>query len=183
MASAFTVRYAGRSPVLVTDVSVMEPFDPATEKPGKGASFKAIWDTGATNTVITQRVVDGLGLKPIGVARASGANGEYDTDVYMVNLWLPNNVGFQFVRVSRGGFTGGDVLIGMDVIGLGDFAVTNLRGRTTFTFRLPSCEEIDFVQGKPKPTVAADTPSRNAPCPCGSGKKYKHCCGKGSTGP
>ncbi|MBQ4492496.1 MAG: SEC-C domain-containing protein, partial [Deltaproteobacteria bacterium] len=19
---------------------------------------------------------------------------------------------------------------------------------------------------------------RNAPCPCGSGKKYKHCCGK-----
>ena len=20
---------------------------------------------------------------------------------------------------------------------------------------------------------------RNAPCPCGSGKKYKHCCGKG----
>jgi uncharacterized protein YecA (UPF0149 family) len=20
--------------------------------------------------------------------------------------------------------------------------------------------------------------SRNAPCPCGSGKKYKHCCGR-----
>jgi hypothetical protein len=24
------------------------------------------------------------------------------------------------------------------------------------------------------------SPERNAPCPCGSGKKYKHCCG-GST--
>ncbi|MGH3647444.1 MAG: SEC-C metal-binding domain-containing protein, partial [Micromonosporaceae bacterium] len=24
---------------------------------------------------------------------------------------------------------------------------------------------------------AADTPSRNAPCPCGSGKKYKRCHG------
>ena len=23
-------------------------------------------------------------------------------------------------------------------------------------------------------------PSRNAPCPCGSGKKYKRCCGKGN---
>jgi hypothetical protein len=22
-----------------------------------------------------------------------------------------------------------------------------------------------------------NTPSRNQPCPCGSGKKYKHCCG------
>jgi len=21
-------------------------------------------------------------------------------------------------------------------------------------------------------------PARNDPCPCGSGKKYKHCCGK-----
>jgi uncharacterized protein len=24
-------------------------------------------------------------------------------------------------------------------------------------------------------------PGRNAPCPCGSGKKYKHCCGKSSS--
>lgn len=33
----------------------------------------------------------------------------------------------------------------MDVIGLGDFAVSNYRGKTTFTFRVPSLEEIDFV--------------------------------------
>jgi preprotein translocase subunit SecA len=26
---------------------------------------------------------------------------------------------------------------------------------------------------------AVDTPGRNDPCPCGSGKKYKKCCGKG----
>jgi len=25
--------------------------------------------------------------------------------------------------------------------------------------------------------VAAPTPGRNEPCPCGSGKKYKKCCG------
>ena len=25
-------------------------------------------------------------------------------------------------------------------------------------------------------TTTSDTRSRNAPCPCGSGKKYKHCC-------
>jgi len=29
-----------------------------------------------------------------------------------------------------------------------------------------------------KPAVAKKTPGRNDPCPCGSGKKYKHCCGK-----
>ena len=27
--------------------------------------------------------------------------------------------------------------------------------------------------------VAKKTPGRNDPCPCGSGKKYKHCCGRG----
>ena len=28
--------------------------------------------------------------------------------------------------------------------------------------------------------IGSDTPiSRNSPCPCGSGKRYKHCCGKG----
>ena len=29
-----------------------------------------------------------------------------------------------------------------------------------------------------KPVTAKKTPGRNDPCPCGSGKKYKHCCGK-----
>ncbi len=29
-----------------------------------------------------------------------------------------------------------------------------------------------------KPVSAKKTPGRNDPCPCGSGKKYKHCCGK-----
>jgi len=29
-----------------------------------------------------------------------------------------------------------------------------------------------------EPIQAEETPDRNAPCPCGSGKKYKKCCGK-----
>lgn len=29
-----------------------------------------------------------------------------------------------------------------------------------------------------KPKANKKSPSRNDPCPCGSGKKYKHCCGK-----
>lgn len=27
-------------------------------------------------------------------------------------------------------------------------------------------------------SLSAKRPGRNEPCPCGSGKKYKHCCGK-----
>ena len=29
-----------------------------------------------------------------------------------------------------------------------------------------------------RPATAKKTPGRNDPCPCGSGKKYKHCCGR-----
>jgi hypothetical protein len=35
----------------------------------------------------------------------------------------------------------------------------------------------EVASGKPKPIVRAGSKfGRNAPCPCGSGKKYKNCC-------
>lgn len=39
-------------------------------------------------------------------------------------------------------------------------------------------ERFQFGNSKPQPVVA-DKIGRNAPCPCGSGKKYKKCCGRG----
>ncbi|MGM0420218.1 MAG: preprotein translocase subunit SecA [Bacillota bacterium] len=33
-------------------------------------------------------------------------------------------------------------------------------------------------QNKQQPVVKPDEPGRNDPCPCGSGKKYKRCCGR-----
>ncbi len=38
--------------------------------------------------------------------------------------------------------------------------------------------EEEPKETKRKPFIAAKKPKRNDPCPCGSGKKYKHCCGK-----
>jgi|GEM_PF-6456382 hypothetical protein len=34
------------------------------------------------------------------------------------------------------------------------------------------------LMGTPAPSPGAAGPTRKGPCPCGSGKKYKHCCGK-----
>jgi preprotein translocase subunit SecA len=36
--------------------------------------------------------------------------------------------------------------------------------------------------GRRKPLVKKDKIGRNEPCPCGSGKKYKVCCGKKAEG-
>ena len=71
----------------------------------------------------------------------------------------------------------------MDIITLGDFALTNVNGNTTVSFRIPSVETIDYVKEynqkkNPKPYIAPKIPGRNDPCHCGSGKKYKNCHGK-----
>jgi len=38
---------------------------------------------------------------------------------------------------------------------------------------------LNLVPDEPqKPVKSAKTAGRNDPCPCGSGKKYKKCCGQ-----
>ena len=40
-------------------------------------------------------------------------------------------------------------------------------------------DDIKKLEAGIKPLLAFKSlPSRNAPCPCGSGKQYKRCCGK-----
>jgi len=107
--------------------------------------FTAIWDTGATNSVITQAVIDACQLVPTGVARVNHAQGVSLSETYLVNMGLPQQVIFPGVRVTKGSFNGADLLIGMDIISRGDFAVTNFGGLTKFSFRLPSTAHIDFV--------------------------------------
>ena len=37
--------------------------------------------------------------------------------------------------------------------------------------------DLERALNTPPPARAEETPGRNDPCPCGSGKKYKKCCG------
>ena len=57
---------------------------------------------------------------------------------------------------------------------LGEFAQ-----RTRSVDEIKAEEELLKKTPKVEPIKADKTPDRNAPCPCGSGKKYKKCCGKG----
>jgi len=186
---SFTTAYPGISRILQNEVHVSKAFDPSSApkplSPQKvGAKkFTAIWDTGATGTVISQKVINECGLKPIGIAEVNTANEKRLSSVYFASIFLPNYVYFPQLRVIEGTVSEGDVLIGMDIITRGDFAVTNSDGRTTFSYRWPSAERIDFVEEsrkakEPLPPRALRKVGRNDSCPCGSGKKYKNCCGK-----
>ena len=184
---AFTSAYDGLSNVLINEVHISSAFklsSPQITRPANAKKYQALWDTGATGSVITKKVVDECGLKPIGITNVHHAKGIDTSHVYLVSVFLPNNVCFSSLRVTEGDLVGDvEVLIGMDIISRGDFAVSNMDGKTVFTFRMPSLERIDFVQqtkNLPKTRSVSPSPKvgRNDLCPCGSGKKYKKCCGR-----
>lgn len=119
--------------------------------PGSGVArpavteFDAIWDTGATNSVITQEVVDKCGLVATGMTEVHVVGAVNQAETYLVNIALPNKVVFTNLRVAKGGIPDADILIGMDIINKGDFSVTNCEGRTKFSYRTPSIEHIDYA--------------------------------------
>lgn len=67
---------------------------------------------------------------------------------YLVGLVLPNGIRIDDIRVcgSAIGREGIHVLVGMDIITLGDFATSCKDGKTAFTFRIPSMEDADYVK-------------------------------------
>jgi len=153
---AFTIRYNGLARVLHTKVGVCLPVTPEEAKNQKVQlkEYVAIWDTEATHSAITKKVVDDLELKPTGVRETRHAAGKSINNTYLINISLPNKVMVGQVRVTEVQLIPDDnvlddkqpqLLIGMDIIGLGDFVVTNFDKKTTLSFQIPSTEEIDFV--------------------------------------
>lgn len=143
---------------------------------------KALWDTGATGTSISMDVVNKLHMIPIGKQKIHTPSGEKTVNQYMINVTLSNNVKIANLVVfdSEIGNQGIDMLIGMDIISYGDFSVSNYQGQTYFSFRVPSQSHINYVQmlENMKPISTSKKTYPNELCPCGSGKKYKHCCGR-----
>lgn len=184
---SFTARHNGLANVLVTETFISQAFDPATNKTKIDfRKYNSLWDTGATNSAISQKVVDECSLKPIGVVNVSHAGGISQHYTYLVNIFLRNHVGVSNIRVTQANLDPStDILIGMDIITLGDFAITNVNGETVFSFRTPSVECIDFTKpnqftNDPSSLTSSSIPvvGRNNLCPCGSRKKYKDCHGK-----
>lgn len=146
-------------------------------------STNAIWDTGATNSVVTIKLAQQLGLSPAGKTNVRGVHGTKMVNKYFVNLTLNNKEISLDIPVTECDDLSADnsigMLIGMDIISKGDFAITNFQGKTVMSFRVPSIEKVDYVAQMNLHSPASNKKiGRNEKCPCGSGKKYKNCCGK-----
>ena len=142
----FTRHFQEKADSIVTDSYVYAPTDLTRGEQVKRVKIvRSLWDTGASVSLISARVAKVLGLTSIGKTGVSGYNDGVDVkDTYLVHIGLPtgdivtNIMAMEFENDEY------DVVIGMDVICNGDFAITNKDGNTTFSFRIPSEETIDF---------------------------------------
>ena len=141
MASAFVVDEKHISNRLKSNVTIH--FD------GKQLNVVALWDTGATNSCISRSVATTLSLVSNGSMPILTPSGDITVNTYLVDVTLPNDVYIPDIMVcdSEIDNQGIGMLIGMDIITKGDFAVSNYNGKTVFSFRMPSESRLDFVSG------------------------------------
>ena len=154
MHSALTIRAKGLLKVLQSKVKIY----PSGQK--GNTEIIGVWDTGATNTAITKKVVDNLELIPSGKTLVNTAAGTTIQNTYTIDIKLPNGVLITGITANEAVLgTECDSLIGMDVINMGDFAISNHKGETCMSFRTPSGHEIDYV----KNLTYGMTPIKNPP--------------------
>lgn len=179
--SSFTVRADGKLPTIMFDVEL----SPATLtdrnylNPNR-RKCRVMWSTGAVRSQLSRKLIEELELEAI-----VRAENEKQQLFYSLDVYLPNKV--RMAKVEMTEITQAvphpdiECIIGMDIISLGDCSVSHSDGNTFFSFRVPSLGGVDYVAQSNKNKVsprATTMVRRNQICPCGSGKRYKNCCGR-----
>ena len=146
---SFTMSVDRKVGVLKTPIGIYTTKEFNKSFKGVKKHYTALWDTGSTMTVISDYLAKEMKLEPVGEMIADTAGGKYVAKRYIISLHLPNRLNIENVMISSGKLGPGiDILIGMDIITLGDFAITNYNNKTVFSFRFPSSEVIDFVKSE-----------------------------------
>lgn len=102
-----------------------------------GTMFNGIWDTGSAVTAVSESVARKLGLVSLGAVPQNTANGTRLANNYLINISIiMGNKGMFFddVSVLDANMNSVDMLIGMDIITKGDFAIRTCDGKTIMSF-------------------------------------------------
>jgi len=144
MYNAFAKKYPALAPDLNTDIEVF----PVSSVTHQGTTVYAIWDTGASQTVITHRLMSHLNLIPIETKLVHGVNSKQLVDVVAISIKLPNGFLIPDIRVFVCDIPSPiDMLIGMDIIQRGDFHISNIGEHTLFSFVIPPLpEQFDLTK-------------------------------------
>ncbi len=86
---AFTYVTRSIASVLITPIFICAAYDPQGKDESTFRQYSAIWDTGATKTMVTQHVAKDCGLVPTAQSRVQGIFGVKTVNGYLVNIALP----------------------------------------------------------------------------------------------
>ena len=136
MIGSFICASIGRTDSLHS-TCVVEKHDPK-RKSFSGKQWDAQWDTGATCSVITPGIIKYLNIAPVSYVIVSGVNGIERAAQYYVDFALPGGVFAEKILAVEGTPLGCDLLVGIDIIGKGDFFSACCNGIIHFGFRAPS---------------------------------------------
>lgn len=177
MSKAYTYKCGHIAHSIITPCRIGRPF--STEN--ASAEVNALWDTGATCTCISEDLANAIGLLPDDETELTvGDNRKVKSRVYSVQLNMGDFV-VPYIRVnSLPPNRTHDVIIGMDIISMGDLTISNYSGQTTLSFRFPSICEKDYRHelDRYQKIHAAWIKTGNNKCPCGSHKLWENCHGK-----
>ena len=107
----------------------------------------ALWDTGATHSVIGLPLIESLKLSLIFREMISGVHGTQEADGFIIDIKLPNNIVCSDWPVVGADIGRHGLLIGMDIIGMGDFSIC--KGQY-FSYCIPSLENPIDLEEKAK---------------------------------
>ena len=131
---AYDIEYSHIMSEIITPVVI---YSSRAVPDGRCFKANAAWDTGATHSVITPEIVKELGLISIDKKVVGGIGQEIESDVVVGTIILPNETVLTESRFLVNTIPGADVIIGMDIISMGDFNISNAKGKTLFSFVIP----------------------------------------------
>ncbi|MDB5225396.1 MAG: Peptidase [Candidatus Adlerbacteria bacterium] len=138
------MRFSGPANRIVIPVQI-------TNDSGTSKVYPALVDTGATHTFVSAELVQEMSLQSVGLTESSTAAGKVsDVPVFVIEelSMCDGRVKFPKLRVIQANLTDQpdfEVIVGMDILTQGDFALTNKGGKTVASFRIPSVHEFDFI--------------------------------------
>jgi len=139
---AFTKKYDTVTRVLTLPVKI--------SLAGSTGSYETqgIIDTGAICSVVSINLVEKLEGIPFSYQFISTASSHNTlTPLYKASIVLCDKLEITNLTVSDGTLPAGEeCLIGMDILSLGDLAVSNFKGKTCISFRIPSLQNIVFTE-------------------------------------
>lgn len=115
----------------------------------KCISVTALWDTGSTYTCISEKLIEKFGMDSNSdLDFVSTSSGKIKSKTYDIIVILDDKLEVPVDALKHNHIheESVDLLIGMDIIFRGDFAISTYNDETCFSFRYPSKGLIDFTK-------------------------------------